>query len=68
MIMPGMGGGETFNALKEINPAVKVILSSGYSLDGLAREIMGRGCKAFIQKPFSLQELSKKAKGVLDGV
>jgi len=68
MIMPGMGGGETFNALKEINPAVKVILSSGYSLDGLAKEIMDRGCKAFIQKPFSLQELSKKAKGVLDGV
>ena len=68
MIMPGMGGGETFNALKEIDPQVKVILSSGYSLDGLAREIMDRGCKAFIQKPFSLQELSEIVRKILDGV
>lgn len=67
MIMPGMGGKETFTALKEINPQVKVILSSGYSLDGPAREIMGQGCKAFIQKPFSLQELSERVRTILDG-
>jgi two-component system cell cycle sensor histidine kinase/response regulator CckA len=67
MIMPGMGGKETFTALKEINPQVKVILSSGYSLDGPAREIMEQGCKAFIQKPFSLQELSERVRTILDG-
>jgi two-component system, cell cycle sensor histidine kinase and response regulator CckA len=67
MIMPGMGGKETFTALKEINPQVKVILSSGYSLDGPAREIMEQGCKGFIQKPFSLQDLSLKVRTILDG-
>jgi two-component system, cell cycle sensor histidine kinase and response regulator CckA len=44
-----------------------VILSSGYSLDGPAREIMEQGCKGFIQKPFSLQDLSEKVRTILDG-
>ena len=43
------------------------MLSSGYSLDGPAREIRGQGCKAFIQKPFSLQELSERVRAILDG-
>jgi two-component system, cell cycle sensor histidine kinase and response regulator CckA len=66
MIMPGMGGGETFEALKSINPDVRVILSSGYSINGKAKEIMNRGCKAFIQKPFQMGDLSEKIKKVLD--
>lgn len=67
MIMPGMSGGETFDALKKINPDVKVILSSGYSLTGQAMEIMERGCRAFIQKPFNIQALSRKVRGVIAG-
>ena len=66
MIMPEMGGGETFDRLMEINPDVKVILSSGYSLDGQAIQIMERGCHAFIQKPFSVLTLSQKVRAVLD--
>jgi two-component system, cell cycle sensor histidine kinase and response regulator CckA len=66
MIMPGMGGEETFEVLKSINPDVRVILSSGYSINGKAKEIMKRGCKAFIQKPFQMGELSDKIKRVLD--
>jgi two-component system, cell cycle sensor histidine kinase and response regulator CckA len=65
MIMPDMGGGETFDALKKINPEVKVILTSGYTLDGQAHEIMERGCRAFIQKPFTIQNLSQKIHDVL---
>jgi PAS domain S-box-containing protein len=60
MIMPGMSGSETFDRLKEINPDVRVILSSGYSMDGQASEILSRGCRGFIQKPFNLQDLSRK--------
>lgn len=60
LIMPGMGGGETFDQLKSLNPNVKVLLSSGYSIDGQASTILKRGCRGFIQKPFSLQELSQK--------
>jgi len=66
MIMPGMGGGETFDRLVEIDPEVKVLLSSGYSIDGLATDIMDRGCKQFIQKPFDIKELSLKLRAVLD--
>lgn len=66
MIMPGMGGGETFDRLKEINSDVKVLLSSGYSVDGMATDILNRGCKQFIQKPFNIKELSQKLREVLD--
>jgi two-component system, cell cycle sensor histidine kinase and response regulator CckA len=66
MIMPEMGGGETFELMKIINPNIRVILSSGYSLNGQAAGIMKKGCKTFIQKPFSIDELSKKVREVLD--
>jgi PAS domain S-box-containing protein len=66
MIMPGMGGGEVFDRLKTINPGIKVLLSSGYSIDGEAAQIMARGCKGFIQKPFDLKALSKKVRMILD--
>jgi two-component system, cell cycle sensor histidine kinase and response regulator CckA len=60
MIMPGMGGSETYDGLQKINPRVKVLLSSGYSLDGKAKEILSRGYNGFIQKPFHIYELSSK--------
>jgi two-component system cell cycle sensor histidine kinase/response regulator CckA len=60
MVMPGMGGGKTFEGLKGIDPSVKVILSSGYSINKQATEILNRGCRGFIQKPFSVGELSRK--------
>ena len=66
MIMPGINGGRTFDILREINPDVAVILASGYSADGEARTILNRGCLGFIQKPFHLQELSRKVRAVLD--
>jgi CheY-like chemotaxis protein len=66
MIMPGMGGGETFDRLREIDPRVKVLLSSGYSINGQATQIMERGCDGFIQKPFTLQQLSAKLRQILD--
>jgi DNA-binding NarL/FixJ family response regulator len=66
MIMPNMGGGETYNRLKEINPEIKVLLSSGYSIRGQATEILDRGCNGFIQKPFNMEQLSQKIREVLD--
>ncbi len=64
MIMPGMGGGKTFEGLKGIDPSVKVILSSGYSMNSQATEILNRGCRGFIQKPFTMAELSSKLREV----
>ena len=65
LIMPDLHGGEVFDAIRKINPKIKVLLSSGYSLDGQAAEIMARGCEAFIQKPFTVEALSQKIRSVL---
>ncbi len=67
MIMPELGGRDTYDRLKQINPDVKVLLSSGYSIEGQAEEIMEAGCKGFIQKPFTMNELARKIREVLDG-
>jgi len=66
MIMPDMGGGKTYDQLKQIDPAVRVLLSSGYSIDGQASAIIRRGCNGFIQKPFTLQVLSTTVREILD--
>ncbi len=65
LIMPGMGGGKAFEALRNINPDLKVILSSGYSVDGEARQIMEKGCNGFLQKPFRIADISQKVREVL---
>ena len=66
MIMPEMDGGDTYDRLRKINPEIKVLLSSGYSVDGQATEILERGCDGFIQKPFSMKDLSRKIREILD--
>ena len=67
MIMPDMEGGRTFDVLKGINPEVRVMLASGYSLNSEAESIMQRGCKAFMQKPFNVYSLSLKIREILEG-
>jgi two-component system, cell cycle sensor histidine kinase and response regulator CckA len=66
MVMPVRGGGDVFEDLKEINPRVKAVLSSGYSLNGEAKTILSRGVKAFIQKPFMIDQVSRTIRDVLD--
>ena len=66
MVMPKMGGGDTYEKLKDIDPAVKVLLSSGYSIDGQASKILSRGCDGFIQKPFDIKSLSFEIRKILD--
>lgn len=58
MVMPATNGGKLVQQLKSINPNVRIILSSGYSIDGQAAEIMKQGCHGFIQKPYGITELS----------
>jgi DNA-binding NarL/FixJ family response regulator len=65
--MPKMGGGETYDRIKKIKPDVKVLLSSGFSINGQASEILNRGCNGFIQKPFNLQNLSQNLRAMLEG-
>jgi two-component system cell cycle sensor histidine kinase/response regulator CckA len=65
MIMPGMSGSDTFEKLLGIDPGVRVLLSSGYSINRKARDMLDRGCRGFIQKPFDIGGLSKKLREVL---
>jgi PAS domain S-box-containing protein len=66
MIMPEMNGKDTYEELKRINPQVKVLLVSGYSLNKQIEELMDRGCNGFIQKPFNIVQLSQKLREVLE--
>jgi len=67
MIMPGLGGGAAIDAIWAENPAARIILSSGYSLNGEAQDILSRGgIISFMQKPFELTELSQKIREILD--
>ena len=66
IIMPDMGGGAVYEKIKPINPDVKVLLSSGYSVDGQAIELLEAGCDGFMQKPFTMEELSKKIGQILN--
>ena len=66
IIMPEMGGEETFDRIKQIDPNIKILLSSGYSINGLASEMISRGCNGFVQKPFNLKEISQKLKELLN--
>ena len=64
--MPGMDGGETYLKLKNLDRNVKVVLSSGYSLQGQAHDILKLDGVGFIQKPFSEKELLQEI-GVILG-
>jgi CheY-like chemotaxis protein len=65
IVMPNMGGGATYDLMKKSDPDVRVLLSSGYSIDGEATKILERGCSGFIQKPFNMEELSGAIRTVL---
>ena len=58
MMMPRMNGPQTFHALREIAPDVRVLIASGYSISGEAEALLRAGARGFIQKPFDRGELS----------
>jgi len=60
IIMPKMTGPVTFDILKNYDPDVRVMVSSGFSIDSDAKEMLENGCREFIQKPYSMESLSVK--------
>ena len=62
-----MDGGQTFDRIRELAPELPVIVASGYAMEDKAAGIMARGGNGFIQKPFTIQELSQKVRDVIDG-
>ena len=65
MIMPEMNGLETFVELKKLNPDIKVLLSTGYSIDAKAQEMLKNGCKGYILKPYNVIDFSHKLREIL---
>ena len=51
--------------MREINPDIVAVLSSGYGINGEAQSIINEGVRGFIQKPFRLGDLSQKVAEVL---
>jgi nitrogen-specific signal transduction histidine kinase/CheY-like chemotaxis protein len=66
MIMPGMNGRELFDQLRAVQPSLKALVSTGYSVEGEVSDLMTRGCKGYIQKPFSIKALAKEIRRILD--
>ncbi|MBT8356774.1 MAG: response regulator [Deltaproteobacteria bacterium] len=63
--LPDMMGGALYPIITKACPKMKVLISSGYSLEGPARKILDAGAEGFIQKPYSFSALSKKLEEVL---
>ncbi len=57
MILPKMDGRETFKKLKEIDPGLKVLLSTGYDVNNKVNEVLSEGAVGFIQKPYHIDKL-----------
>lgn len=59
LIMPELSGKQVFEQLREINPRVRVVLSSGYNQDASVDALIDAGARAFLQKPYRLAQLSE---------
>ena len=66
LVMPGLSGLKTFQLMREIDPEVKVLVSTGYSDKGQAKDVLSQGAQGFMQKPFTLHDMLRKVRTVLD--
>ena len=66
MIMPGISGGETFDRLREINPEIRVLLSSGYSIERTGPADHGPGLQRLPPEALSTGNTLTKVREMLD--
>jgi CheY-like chemotaxis protein len=67
LTMPIMSGEESLRRLKDIDPNVRVLLSSGFSEADAMRRYRGRGIAGFLQKPYAMGHLAERVKSVFTG-
>lgn len=67
MVMPGKGVRELYQELVGIDPGVKLLLMSGYSREQEVSELMARGVRGFIRKPFKLVEFARAVRQAIEG-
>ncbi len=66
LVMPEMGGLELYEILQEQYPAVKVLVMSGYALEESGFQTLQQGSVPWIQKPFSVPDLARKVRAMLE--
>ena len=64
--LPDMSGSQVYPLIMEERPGLKVVVASGYSIDGPAQEILRSGAQGFIQKPFSIEALASKIREAME--
>ena len=66
LVMPGMGGKQCIEALLKMDPGVKVVIASGYTVNGHAKEALDAGARGFIRKPYELRQMLNEVRRVLE--
>lgn len=64
VILPDMDGSLIFPELRQMRPDMKVVVCSGFALDGPASEMLEAGAESYIQKPFTVAALSAVLKKI----
>lgn len=66
MGLPKMDGAQVFQALKELDPDVRVVVTSGYIAPELSHKLMHSGVRSIIKKPYDISDLMEELRAVLD--
>lgn len=66
MVMPKLGGHQTFYKIKELDPNAKVLLSSGYVSEEEVNDLLEQGAKGFLPKPHRIATMAKEVRRILD--
>ena len=67
LLMPEMDGRRCLEALRDIDPNIRVLVATGHTTLGMAGELEQAGAKAFIRKPFETSLLLEKIRKIIDG-
>jgi CheY-like chemotaxis protein len=65
--MPGMGGLNCLEQLKQLDPKVRVLVASGYSSEGLSQNVIEAGALGYVGKPYKIADFLSRVRTVLDG-
>ena len=64
--MPGIGGQKCLKEILKINPVQKVIIASGYSVNGSTNGVLQLGARGYVKKPYEIKQMLSVVREVLD--
>lgn len=65
VIMPGMGGIETFRKIRELNPDMPVLISTGFAERSAVQTLVQEGVSGFVNKPYHIETLAGRVRAIL---